>query len=71
MISCCCTLAGTRACDTCSAGPSQGHTITWPLNYGLTTDGNITIDKSKEKQKRITEKFDKDGKLIERITEDI
>lgn len=75
MISCCCSLAGTKACDTCSAGPSQGgytgFNITWPLNHGLKTDGNMTIDKPKEKQKRITEKFDKDGKLIERITEDV
>ena len=57
MLACYCSLAGTRACLTCSKGMID--MMFYPPIY---------YEKNKPKE-RIIEKFDKDGKLIERITE--
>jgi len=59
MKACFCTLAGTRACDTCPNSPSLRPIFT-PFYPAFRT----------EKTKRIVEKFDEKGNLIERITEE-
>ena len=56
---CCCQMAGTKACDTCPNAPSR----IIPLE--IFHDFNSYISKSK----KIIEKFDEKGNLIERITE--
>ena len=53
MVSCCCSLAGTRACDSCPNGPSRGSSNYFPIPMS---------------GQRIIEKY-QDGKLIERIVE--
>ena len=54
---CGCTLAGTKACLTCP----NNTIMQWSVpEYSL---------RYEPKRQRIIEKFDKDGKLIERITE--
>lgn len=58
MMSCCCSLAGTNACLTCPNYTIQQWVV--PKEY-------IEVPK---KTKRIIEKFNEDGKLIERITEE-
>ncbi len=64
MSSCCCSLAGTRACFTCPNGPNQySPYMTYPVYYQ-----NIP-QTYPSPSKKITEKYDKDGKLIERIIE--
>ena len=56
---CNCTLAGTAACLVCPRYQQYlGDSNIYPPTY--LPSGN----------KKITEKFDKDGKLIERITEE-
>ncbi len=57
---CCCSLAGTSACLGCYMRNSNiSYYPTYPDIYY-----------PKPYIKKITEKFDKDGKLIERITEE-
>ena len=65
MPACCCSLAGTRACDTCQNGASQyrGFFINIPIQE------NPMWEWTTATPKKIIEKFDKDGNLIERITE--
>ena len=53
MISCCCSLAGTRACDSCPNGPSRGSSNYFPIPMS---------------GQRIIEKYQY-GKLVERIVE--
>mgnify|MGYP001411248134 CR=1 FL=1 len=54
---CCCSLAGTKACLSC---PTYLNDIAFGVN------------KVNESYKyRVVEKFDENGKLIERITENI
>ena len=57
MLACCCTLAGTAACKTCPSYVQMfgDHTVYPRFKPGL---------------QRVTEKYE-DGKLVERIIEDI
>jgi len=55
MTICCCSLAGTRACETC------------PNNTDITRYGEWTYIPAY----KVIEKYDKDGNLIERITEPV
>jgi hypothetical protein len=57
---CCCSLAGTAACETCSNRPYNSSRFN-PLDYKLFTP---------IKTKKVIERFDKDGKLVERIVEE-
>jgi ABC-type uncharacterized transport system auxiliary subunit len=62
MNTCGCTLAGTNACLRC---PNSN------INYYPSTTWYYPFHSPVITGKKITEKFDKDGKLIERITEDL
>lgn len=58
---CCCSLAGTQACMRCGRWREYYGDWTAPIRYPI--EPNV-------KPKRIIEKFDKDGKLMERIVEE-
>ena len=66
MTICCCSLAGTAACMHCPNNPAS--TTAWPQYHPWVQ----TIEPGPYPHpimiKRITEEFDKDGKLIKRIT---
>lgn len=61
---CCCSLAGTIACLTCSRR-SYGNQPSLPIQPPPGTTWEPTP------MKRVVEEFDKEGKLIKRTTEDI
>ncbi len=65
-ITCCCSLAGTVACFTC---PSRYQYEWWRTPYTY-YPAYPDITYPKPHSKKIIEKFDKDGKLIERIVEE-
>lgn len=64
---CWCSLAGSKICETCGIGSwmSLPSTTTYPTSQ--TPDWHLSDWHSGRK---VTEKFDKDGKLIERVTEE-
>jgi hypothetical protein len=57
---CNCSLAGTKACENCM-NLNKTYTLTLPLGFYDMSNKRTSI--------RTIEKFDKDGKIIERITE--
>ena len=59
-MNCCCSLAGTRACLSCPNGWEWNGALYWFIPPWVVGE---------PKPKRVIEKFDKDGKLIERVTE--
>ena len=61
MSTCCCTLAGTRACENCPNGPMR---VPWMGKYEPIPYVQYPHTR------RIVEKFDENGKLIERIIEE-
>lgn len=61
MPACCCGLAGTNACRTCSNGPLFYQWDVLPYHR--------TAWQTPRTPGRVIEKFDTEGKLIERITE--
>lgn len=61
MGACCCSLDGTRACLSCT---NHQEEFTWTIPSGW-----YEQVKNIPRAKCIIEKFDKDGKIIERITE--
>ena len=64
MVACCCSLSGTAACLTCPNGSQyQGY---HSFKIVRPVDDNCEV----KKVKRIIEKFDEKGNLIERITEE-
>jgi hypothetical protein len=58
MIACCCSMAGTKACLTCP----QYQNMIWPDQASIMPNIYPT--------RKTTEKYDKDGKIIERIIEE-
>jgi hypothetical protein len=62
---CSCSLAGTNACMTCGNGGVRdwhSNQYLYSKKYQM-SQGSIS--------KRVIEKFDSEGRLVERITEDI
>lgn len=65
---CCCSLAGTDACKTCLNGSVSTFTNYWNWwQDWYVPEGTGYV---KNSYKKVTEKYDKDGKLIERIVEE-
>ena len=59
---CCCSLAGTVACKNC---PNHAGFYGYPEPFYPTCPPPFPVP---DKKNIITEKFDKDGNLVERVT---